>query len=510
MKTCAALIFPALILLSRKIDETLGFPVPLPVHFLRSTTRKTASASSTWRHAGRLMSATTLWMNSSSVGDNDPLYIDLVGRNRSEWIKEAEALRARAKEIYAEATAMEAELQKAKSKRLHIKVSESDDLIELLFLSLENSTVISDGSDASNPAATVAERLQKDRWSTDQVLIVVDRMSQRQVEAMGQNVSAPAFKIGNVQNTTLRINETEYERLADAMDTLLGAVAILDRKKEKENKRWSGRVENAVKSRINELKRTQQSNMDRWVAAEINRVANSTESVEAYVRQTFGQPTIVDDTSGDAGAANASDILERIALVPMWVPSSFLPFIISCQKSTLGSEQVESIINNVLMGSRFYMTSHESVSGAALFRGNIRTPLGTVDAEAPKNDTARVFKQIQDRLDKRGLADEVQLFMLPDPEWHPRRDGIEETPKPVILALSKAVSPDESKIEPSRAIEVGKVRRKNCCTLHRVMLCYVMLCYLTRCFVPEIDVSSVTYDDIFVVCSCIFIECKLL
>ena len=89
------------------------------------------------------------------------------------------------------------------------------------------------------------------------------------------------------------------------------------------------------------------------------------------------------------------------------------------------------------------------------------------------NNTAMVFADIQERLDKVGLGEKVQLFLLPDPEEisesGPRRtttmgarynaDPSTETPiglKPVILALPKALSPDESKLKKSWIHNFGK------------------------------------------------------
>ena len=74
--------------------------------------------------------------------------------------------------------------------------------------------------------------------------------------------------------------------------------------------------------------------------------------------------------------------------------------------------------------------------------------------------TAIVFEEIQKRLERvPGLEDQVQLFLLPDPEWRPSRDdrGASDQPKPVILALSKDLTPDESRISKARVWEFCKV-----------------------------------------------------
>ena len=388
------LLFYILILLSWGIDKSLGFGSLL-------SQQKIAP----WP------TIKGLW----TAGDIGSVGVDHLEKNSSNALmKEALILQARAKQLKDEIKRMESEL---KSKRGE-NYAETDKLIDNLILLSTNST----------SSEMVSEWLQEAQWRPSGVLRVVDRISQRQASALSQNTSSLSFNSGATQNETVQINETDYELLTGAMDTLLGAVAILD-------KGWSERASFSVRSR----------NLG---AEEVNQ-ANS---VTALNNQ-FDSLSVMLNTSSSAVEVNSSDLLEGIPLIPVWVPSPFLPFIIACNKSTLGPEQVESIANDVLMGSRFYLTSHESVSGAAIFRGNIRTH-GTVDMELPKNDTAKVFGQIQDRLKKKGLSDDVQLFLLPDPEWRQGQDERELDPKPVVLALSKAVSPDESKIENFTGIEV--------------------------------------------------------
>ena len=385
--------------------------------------------------------------------DNDFTKMHDAGKLR----QEAETLKARAKAIAAEARAMEKELKQSRYRHLKEKVTESDDLIQGLFPHSDSSSQ----TYSSFSPHTIAKKLRSQRWSPEQVLAVVDRIYERQTEAMGQSMQASPheFQIGSIQNVEKRANVTEYEKLDDILDTLMKAVAILDTEvsdgKKNENKRWTGSVENALRTRMKELKRIQELNFKRETAKQINEVAISNESVEEYVRRTFvGQGEATDQDRADG---NITDVLERVSLVPMWVPSSFLPFIINSKTSSLGPEEVEAIKEEVLLGSRFYVTRTESVPGAALFRGNIRTPRGGIDTDVCKNQTAMVFADIQHRLQQKILDNKIQLFLMPDPEWRPGRDERETEPKPVILALSKAITPDESKIETGTLVESGKV-----------------------------------------------------
>ena len=371
--------------------------------------------------------------------------------------EEAQTLKARAKSILAEARAMESELQESRFKQREERNKESDHLIEDLFPASKNSSD-SEMSPSSTVPTKIVSAFKRERWSPDQVLLVVDRIFERQAEATGSAFFASTLdpQKNSTQKAEKRVNQTEYERLSDALDTLVEAVGILDNEvsgeAKVESKRWPGRVESTIRARIKELKRTQQLNFDRRMAEGINKIANTDESVEEFVRRTFGAER--ERTDPDA---NLTDSVDGVSLVPMWVPSSFLPFIMNSNESTIGADEVEAIKDDVLLGSRFYVTTFESVPGAALFRGNIRTALGGVEVNDCKNQTALVFEEILERLEKKGLDEKVQLFLMPDPEWRPSRDIREPEPKPVILALSKAVTPDESKIKTGKIAATAKV-----------------------------------------------------
>jgi hypothetical protein len=230
--------------------------------------------------------------------------------------------------------------------------------------------------------------------------------------------------------------------------------------------------------------------MNRRLAAEINKVVTSfnrsQSPVQDFIRRTFddidrNDPTmlqIISSSSSPSDNNNTSvidgvttEIIEN-ALVPLWVPSTYLPYMVSSDLSTVGPEEVEAIKSQVLTGSRFYVTSYESVPGAALFRGNIRNTFGGVGKandddkqnNFSRNATAVVFDDIQQRLINVGLGDKVQLFFMPDPEETPSAEGrrpnvaaMDEEAKPVLLALSKALSPDETKLKKSWLKRIGKV-----------------------------------------------------
>ena len=262
----------------------------------------------------------------------------------------------------------------------------------------------------------------------------------------------------------------------------------------------------AIQSRVSQLRETIQADVNRKIAEKIvsNQVVNVSSSMGWSHQYFIGGKNNGTSTKEFSG--------ETPSFIPLWIPSAYIPYIVSLNKkfqrssdastnatitpfeivrnSTLESAELEILKNKVLLGSRFYMTSYEFAPGAALFRGNMRTSLGSVPTVAHSmqdgknqttkaiynNNTAMVFADIQERLIENGLGDKVQLFVLPDPEAILRAE--EERPsnrkptasrrphgeastdpeqKPVILALPKALTPDESKLKKGWIRKIGKV-----------------------------------------------------
>ena len=391
---------------------------------------------------------TKLWMNASSMDDFLP-----EKEKKTTLRDEAKALKARAKALMAEAKSMEMELMASRSKLQKAKATESDELIESLFPSATDKWQAHD----------IAKQLKEERYSPDLVYVLVDRIFERQMIAIGQKMS-PTTAIITSSEGNQAVNATEAIRLSLALNTLTEAAGILDDQVSNltdvaiatESRRWKGRVGTGIQARINELYRSQNEMLDRRKAAEINKVASSNYSVEEYIQQTFsegGAPMAFSEDEQMEGM-NVTEEYSSSPMTPMWVPSSFLPFIISSDESTLGQEEVDQIKDNVLQGSCFFLTSSDSIPGAAIFRGNIRTSTGTVSINNSTNYTAVVFEEIQNRLKDKGLDEKVQVFLMPDPEWIPKKDDRESQPKPVLLALSKTVSPDSLKERKTNTVKI--------------------------------------------------------
>ncbi|KAG7374593.1 peptidase M50 family protein [Nitzschia inconspicua] len=427
--------------------------------------------------------------------------VSFANQTQSELIAKAEELRAKAQAVRAEAQAMEAALQETNSKRQKAKLAEIDGIIATLFStklfaskgelatssnvkrnqttdSLTSTTLIPD-------ARVVADRLQNGRYSQEQILAVVDRLFNLQAQAAGQVVTVETIPPFPTDSYDIVIQtENSSEQFGDYLEALTQATNILDdgtaalqdqltfsmsssdsmstsgsNSRSSTVSKGDGRLEIAIRTRIKELRKIQDLKQNRLLAADISKVVSAVTNgtVEEYIRQTFGLQESEIQELVEKKLLLQNSTTGEIAPIPIWVPSTLLPYIVATNVSTIGPTEIKLIEKEVLLGSRFFLTKTESVPGAALFRGNIRMNLGKItSSDSSKasyfdNTTAEVFAELQDRLEAVGLGDRVQLFLMADLDAEPRMQGtrpamaaMEEEPKPVLLAVSKSVTPDES------------------------------------------------------------------
>ena len=263
---------------------------------------------------------------------------------------------------------------------------------------------------------------------------------------------------------------------------------------------------------MDQLRQSKKGKYKRNIEEARNKVVSVSSSLGPPYKFIMGEKT---NATAVAAATTTNELSgETPSFIPLWIPASYIPYIVSLNKkakglipknttgvsnatkavvpfaivhnSTLDRSELETLKNEVLLGSRFYVTSFEFAPGAALFRGNIRTSLGSLPAltasfekssnrtSTVDNNTAMVFADIQDRLKTAGLEDKVQLFVLPDPEAIRRIDAaasqyrasrrphieasVDPHQEPVVLALPKNLTPDESKLEKGWIRKIGKVR----------------------------------------------------
>jgi hypothetical protein len=334
---------------------------------------------------------------------------------------------------------METSLKETRSTERLTRMSESNNMIDHLFS--ENRPL--------TPEA-IARVLRDERWSFELTLMVLEHLHGRQTRTLNLDRESmagtkPNFQIGDTRNAIS--NSTESDLFDSYIECLIDAASILDEEQGSQdeakgsNKRWPGRVASALKSRLNELRRTEELSARRNLALTINGAMNSNTTMQDYMRQTLGLSPI-EGAAKSRKHANITRGLERIALVPLWVPSSLISSMIASQ-ALIDAKDVRTIKDQVLWKSEFFCTSSQSIPSAALFRGNVRPRArGSTVVGGAKNETAIVFQELQIRLQTEGLADRIQLFFLQDPEWQPSQDPL--GPRPVVLALAKAVVPHEA------------------------------------------------------------------
>jgi hypothetical protein len=237
------------------------------------------------------------------------------------------------------------------------------------------------------------------------------------------------------------------------------------------------------------------------VRAAIRQAGNA--SVEEYMRRTLGLEPEVVAKQDSPSQFNVTRVVERVIMVPMWVPSSLLDLLVATRHEKVNSTDVRTIKDRVLATSRFFCTSSESIPSAAVFRGNIRPPPdGDTGGAAPvveRNFSSVVFQDIQRRMDREGLSERIQLFLLQDPEWRPDRDERDgNKPKPVLLALPKAAVPMVTEGQQSLATTIAK--RASVFLTFLTTFSYSLSCYALN---PSFFRSIVEQNDMTVLVSCL-------
>eukprot|EP00978_Attheya_sp_CCMP212_P024179 scaffold75561_cov55-Attheya_sp.AAC.12 len=470
-------------------------------------------------------------------GDNNTDPPDVSNNaNMKAALEEAEALRSKARKLMAEATEAEATLREFTSSQKSRRDKESDAIVAQIL-----TAVLGDGSSSSSLSEDGALKLRKMAnvlrehhaaslsLSIHTLIRVVERIHEREKVARRRvldsaqasqdgKASGKQFQIGDTSQS-IDASQTELTQLAGLLDLLVDAASALDddRLQLQEQEQPSdqevgkdpssqqqqqqqnlaerdyfgapGTVAATLRSRIKELRRGDDVEQQRQLGTKFNSDAlrSDSESVQDYVRRTIAGASSQknNDTNNTAAEFNVTKFMMGVVQVPRWVPNTLLPFVIAA-KEDLTMEDAKLFRSDVLGGSRFYCTSWDSMSLAAIYRGNFmpdraaafmggllsvdnnsaRTTNSTISMKPTNNsnNTANLtqeqlvtigFQNVRDRLAEAegGLGDRIQLFLVEDPEWRPGFDDREPEPRPVILALPASVEPEQAS-ERDRTIKV--------------------------------------------------------
>ncbi|KAI2505488.1 Peptidase family M50 [Fragilaria crotonensis] len=315
-------------------------------------------------------------------------------------LQEALELKKRARELMADARAMEAELSYLRSSKALDIDRERDAIIEELF---SNKTVL-------------VTKLRDEHWSPEKLLPIVERLHQRLRRSMGRAPSRNTnidFQIADTRNTAGEINEDERIRLTFYLADLLAAAQKLDEETargENPNTRWNGRVATMLESKLKELQRGTEVKADR---------AGDASSINRYAQQSLGM-----------GETHATFFVET----PRWLPPTFAYYLDDPKKlkgTKLSPGDISVIQNEVLAGSKFFCSSVELSSTAAYFAGSLRN----MNSLSPENYTSLAFSEIEERLEKTGVSERVQLFLIADTKRFAEGRGV------AILAIPSTIVP---------------------------------------------------------------------
>lgn len=408
-------------------------------------------------------------------------------------------LRRRAKLLREEARSLEIALEDSKLKKYTKASADIQQWMNRLFFQEANHT------HGLPSASTVARILLQERFSEEQLILLMESLYLRRNAASLRRDQDDDQRNRFVENSSMDVlsqNQTEAELMGDYMKILLEAAALLDQEDNNGNRRWSGRVSSQLQSRLNDWSRTDELNVRRRMDAEFlrSRMSNNMNISNFFRNSAEALSTTATDTTGkDITSSNTKLASESIRKFPSWIPPSLLTYILKSE-AKLDPLDVLAIRERVLTKTRFFCTSSDSAASAAIYRGNMRpgASSGPLTSNELRLFGALVFSEIENTLEREGLSDRVQLFLLDDPEWRPNTDIREIRPKPVVIALPKEITPIETAIQPKRT---SKLLKEFAPILAVITSCvYSLRCYALN---PTVFDGIVNRRDVSVVSRCV-------
>jgi len=387
-------------------------------------------------------------------------------------LSEVERLRKKAKELMNEAIAAENALRSSKQQADKLKNMQLDEIYNALTSEILTDTDVIEGevdlTSESELNRRLMNKLLEKRLSSTTMMQLIERLHKRSsdTEKRIRSISVDSsreneFNIGDMTNSR-EYMETELQMLKWNIDRIMDAQGFLDEKLSDVSARGDKReLAPILTAQLRELRRAEEEEYQRSLAAKFNDKVEVNVGMGGFVKETMGDQNVtikVDGKKISGPKVNMTRLIDDIVQVPMWVPSSILPFLIVCRKD-LDPVDLKRLRSEVLSGSQFRVENSDFTKMAAVYRGSFieqrRAALyGTASIPSTKatsagetNDTNEesqsevVFQDIQDRLKVSGLADRIQLFLMEDPEWRPG----DRDPEPLtsILAVSNEVVPEQ-------------------------------------------------------------------
>jgi hypothetical protein len=390
-------------------------------------------------------------------------------------MQEAERLRQKAKELMNEAISAENDLRSSKQQADKLKNAALDEIFDDLTSGILTDVVVEEGerdcTSESELNRQLMNKLREKRLSSTKMIQLIERLHKRSIATEKKIMAVSAntngqeiengFNIGDMSNSR-KYMETELQMLQWNIDRIIDAQGLLDAERTERAVRGEDKgLASILEARLRELRRAEEEAFQRKLAMKVNAGRTIKTGVREFVQETMGDQNVtikIDGKEFSGSKVNMTRLMDDIQQVPMWVPSSILPFLITCRKD-LDPADLKRLRAEVLNGSQFKVENSDFTRMAGFYRGSFvqkrraalygaapiapsGTPLGSEKIVQTQGFLSEaVFGEVQDRLKDAGLADKIQLFLMEDPEWRPGDRDPE--PLPSILAVSSEVVPEQ-------------------------------------------------------------------
>eukprot|EP00554_Chaetoceros_debilis_P014325 CAMPEP_0194126092 /NCGR_PEP_ID=MMETSP0150-20130528/59808_1 /TAXON_ID=122233 /ORGANISM="Chaetoceros debilis, Strain MM31A-1" /LENGTH=726 /DNA_ID=CAMNT_0038819937 /DNA_START=241 /DNA_END=2421 /DNA_ORIENTATION=+ len=443
--------------------------------------------------------------------------------------QKAAKLRQQAKDLMKEAETAELALQLTKERSAKTLNAKLDEICLELKRSLTDYVVELEVDDAIEPKyeEALAEKLRERRYSFKTMIQLVERIhvltsATPKIRLNRDGGIEGDFNIGGIRAES---DAESIKELPNFADILIAAQDLVDDNANRLNtgetrgKEYKS-VAPTLKARLKDLRRADTEEYER----NLSRILNSGDAgsvegnlVNGFAVETLGEQNVtiqIDGKDFTGSKFNMTRLMEDIIQVPMWVPSSILPFLVA-NPTEIDEEDVKKIRSEVLKESQFRIISSDSMRFAAVFRGTFvekkrASSIATLssgevskggersavkDTESKESLSEVTFRDIQSRLVSSGLDSKIQLFLMEDPEWRP--SDREDEPDPTILAVSTSVVPEQA--------AEGGATKKFIAVLSIISTIFATFAYAVSGYAlnPKFFNAVVNNSDVSVVSSCL-------
>lgn len=345
---------------------------------------------------------------------------------------EAEALRAKAREIRLEANNAEQILASNRAAKRSSSNSELDALIDTVLCSstevVEPTLVAAGNNNDDASIKALAELIQQQKLgSIDTLLRLTNRIHERESNASRSfkaaskgavptptSNAAQSFVIGNVNNS-IDNNQAEMKQLDGLLDLVVGAILFLDEQRaisDPSTKITShGKM---LQSHVKELRTNEEMDQQRRAAAESIRNNNDPRSKASSALQPQSNTidTLIRQSLFGTNATSASNNNRKfptmdVMSIPLWVPASLLGYVATCPKAAVDPKDVDILRKEVLgddggngnLGSSpFIIKSTDQTKFAACFKGDFRNKVVSSSAVNSNNEESTTINTVFDVL----------------------------------------------------------------------------------------------------------------